>query len=144
MSIRRLTRVLLFLLLLTVLVQWIPVARDNPPVTAEIEAPEELMKILRRSCYDCHSHETIWPWYSYVAPFSWLVAHDVHHGREELNFSTWGGLSQKKKAKMKDEIREKVSEGEMPLWIYLLAHPEAKPGDADKAVIRSWSLGSGD
>jgi len=125
-------------------VQFIPVRRDNPPVTAEIDAPESLVEILRRACYDCHSNETVWPWYSRIAPFSWLVARDVHEGREELNFSTWGMLSGRKRIKMKKEILEEVQEGEMPLWVYLLAHPAARLDGADKQVIRSWSLAADD
>ena len=66
-----------------------PVDRENPPVTGDIGAPSEVDAILRTSCYDCHSNETVWPWYSYLAPASWLVAEDVEHGREHLNFSEW-------------------------------------------------------
>ena len=63
-----------------------PVDHTNPPVTGEIEAPEEVIAILRRACYDCHSNETKWPWYSYVAPVSWLVSDDVRDGRKTHEF----------------------------------------------------------
>jgi hypothetical protein len=75
------------LLALGILIQLIPIRRDNPPATGSVAAPPEVMSILRRSCYDCHSNETIWPWYSRVAPVSWLVARDVHEGRRHVNFS---------------------------------------------------------
>ena len=63
--------------------------RDNPPVWASIDAPHDVERILRRSCYDCHSNETRWPWYSHLAPRSWLVAADVHEARVRMNFSEW-------------------------------------------------------
>ena len=71
------------------LAQLFPVNRENPPVESEVPASAEVRRVLRSSCYDCHSHETRWPWYSRAAPFSWLVAHDVSHAREHLNFSAW-------------------------------------------------------
>ena len=77
------TWVLFFVIDLLVVIQFIPVNRNNPEVTGEINAPEEVMAILRRSCYDCHSNETVWPWYSYVAPASWLISHAVHDGRPD-------------------------------------------------------------
>ncbi len=121
--------------------QFVPVERTNPRVTGEIDAPPEVMDILRRSCYDCHSNEVVWPWYSRVAPFSWLVAYDVEEAREHMNFSEWSKYSQKKKAKKREEIWEEVSDGEMPLWYYLPMHPEAKLSAADKEIIRKWSTG---
>src|SRR5450759_484008 len=70
-------------------IQLIPVDRTNPPVQKEMPAPPDVQAILRRSCYDCHSNETVWLWYSKVAPISWLVSRDVRQGRRELNFSDW-------------------------------------------------------
>ena len=77
-------------------IQFIPVKMSNPPVEEEISASPEIKAILKRACYDCHSHETIWPGYSQVAPVSWLLAWDVAEGREELNFSTWNRYGEKK------------------------------------------------
>ncbi len=119
--------------------QLIPVTRTNPPVEAEVEAAEEVLRILRNSCYDCHSHESRWPWYAHVAPVSWLVAHDVNEAREQLNFSTWDAYGAKERADHLEEIWEKVDEGEMPLWFYLPLHPEARLSDADKNALRAWT-----
>jgi Haem-binding domain len=138
MSLNR-RKVLLVLVVLAAVIQLIPVNRDNPPVTATLAAPPELLAILRRSCFDCHSNETIWPWYSRIAPVSWLVAHDVHEGREHLNFSTWGDSSGEKQAKLRKEIRETVREGEMPPFQYYPAHPEARLSEQDKAAILAWA-----
>ncbi len=70
-------------------IQLVPVKRSNPPVEFEVEAPADVHAILERACYDCHSNRTRWPWYSSVAPVSWLVARDVRRGRKELNFTDW-------------------------------------------------------
>jgi hypothetical protein len=133
------------LLALFVAIQFVPVDRSNPPVEQDVAAPTEVDAVLRRACYDCHSNETIWPWYSYIAPASWLVARDVHAGREELNFSTWNRLSTRQQVEAMHEAWEEVEEGEMPPWFYLPPHPEARITEADMAILRAWALGaSGD
>lgn len=109
-------RALLFAVFALLAAQWVPVDRDNPPVLGEIESPPEVHAILERSCYDCHSNQTRWPWYSRMAPVSWLVASDVHEGREHLNFSAWRSDSTDKRHELREEIRKNVEEGEMPLW----------------------------
>ncbi|MEZ6015474.1 MAG: heme-binding domain-containing protein [Planctomycetota bacterium] len=122
-----------------VVIQFVPAARTNPPVTAPLYAPAAVVEVLRRSCYDCHSNEVRWPWYSKVAPVSWLIVNDVREARAELNFSTWGDLSAAKQADLREECYEEVSEGKMPLWFYTPLHPEAKLTEADLALLRGWS-----
>ena len=122
-----------------VVIQFIPVDKGNPPVEEEITVSPEVKAILKRSCFDCHSNETIWPGYSQVAPISWLLVWDVREGREELNFSTWNRYSQKKRNKMIKEIWEEVEEGEMPPWFYLPLHPDARLSDQDHGVLRAWA-----
>lgn len=102
--------------------QLVPVDRSNPPVTQELKwDSEETRELVSRACFDCHSNQTVWPWYSYIAPISWRVADHVDHGRGHLNFSEWD-----KPNEDFDEIKEVMDEGEMPLWDYLLMHTEAK------------------
>jgi hypothetical protein len=120
-------------------IQFTYIERSNPPITGEIDAPAQVKELLRRSCYDCHSNESVWPWYSYIAPASWLVADDVTEGRAELNFSEWNGYDDKKKQKKIKETWEEVNEGEMPQWYYILMHPEARLSDADKKTLRDWT-----
>ncbi len=127
------------LLIALIAIQFVPVDRSNPPTTLEISAPAEVLSILKRSCYDCHSHATKWPWYSYVAPVSWLVAHDVEEAREELNFSTWDQYDAKKQAHKIEEIWHEVEEGEMPLTGYLYVHSDATLSDKDKAILKAWA-----
>jgi cytochrome c551/c552 len=107
------------------------------PVTGEIDAPPEIRSILE-TCYDCHSNETVWPWYSQVAPASWLLASDVSEGRGKMNFSEWSKYSPQRQAKKLKGAAKQVEEGEMPLWYYLPAHPKAKLSDADKAALLAW------
>lgn len=127
------------LIVVFILIQFVPVAKTNPPVTAEIDAPADVKDIIRRSCYDCHSNESSWPWYSKIAPFSWFVIDHVNEAREEFNFSTWDKYSKKKKAKVIEEIWEEVEEEEMPLWTYTILHSDAKLSEAEKEVIHKWS-----
>jgi heme-binding protein len=124
-----------------VVIQFIPVQKTNPPVTGEIDAPESVMKVFKTSCYDCHSNEVVWPWYSRVAPASWLVAYDVNEAREEYNFSEWSSYNAEERMDNREEIWEEVEEGHMPLWYYVLLHPEAKLSVEDKEIIKKWSEG---
>jgi len=114
--------------------------KDNPAdLLATAKVPADVSTILRNSCYDCHSNETVYPWYAHVAPVSWLVNHDVSEGREELNFSEWDNLKLTKKAKMLDKISEEVvEEGDMPMAIYVVLHKKAKLSDADRKKIGEW------
>lgn len=130
---RFLKPILLGALALAAAIQLVPYGRNhtNPPITAEpawdSPATRELAK---RACFDCHSNETVWPWYSHVAPVSWLVQRDTDEGRRKLNFSEWD-----KPQKEADEAAESVREGEMPMWIYLPTHPEARLSDAEKQAL---------
>lgn len=105
------------------LIQLVPYGRNhtNPPVRQEPRwNTPETRELARRACFDCHSNETRWPWYSHVAPVSWLVQHDVDEGREHLNFSEWDRPQDDA-----GEASEVVREKEMPPWFYLPTHPGA-------------------
>jgi len=123
-----------------VLIQLIPVERSNPKTdpNLEIKASVEVVKIFKRSCYDCHSNETRWPWYSNIAPMKWFIARDVKIGRQWLNFSEWESYDEKKKRKLKKMIFTSI-ELAMPLGPYLQAHPEAKLSAKDRETIRKWT-----
>ena len=135
----RLTKILLGVVVAFGAMQLVTCAHTNPKATGEIRVAANVKTVLKRACYDCHSNETVWPWYSNVAPISWLVARDVNDGREEVNFSTWETMSPEKQAKRQRKIGEEVAGGDMPLFFYLPMHPKAKLSDADKAVIKAWS-----
>lgn len=119
-------------------IQAVPVERTNPPVEADLAAPTPVKTILRRSCYDCHSNETRWPWYAHVAPVSWLVVHDVNDARDKVNFSSWELMSPKDEANARHETWKEIENGKMPLPKYVPLHPEARLSPEDFAVLREW------
>ena len=101
--------------------------------------PGDIEQILRTSCYDCHSNETKYPWYSYVAPVSWLVVRDVKKGRGDLNFSDWDSLKSRDKIKILDEIAEEVNDGNMPMPIYTILHGDASLDDGQRQLMVKWT-----
>jgi hypothetical protein len=118
---------------LFVLIQVLPIGRDhrNPPVVQD--APwrtSEARVVAKQACYDCHSNETTWPWYSNIAPLSWQIQRDVVEGRQKLNFSTWGQGEVET-----GEIGEVIQKGEMPPETYLVLHPSAKLSSSEKEVL---------
>jgi hypothetical protein len=128
-------------ILAAVAAQLVPVKRDNPPVTFEVDAPAEVKTILERSCFDCHSNRTRWPWYSRVAPVSWLVARDVHRGRKEMNFTEWPAFDFEEQEHLRGEIVKQVNRGKMPLPIYLVMHGEAILRADDRRRLLAWARG---
>ena len=116
-----------------ILIQFIPYGHDltNPPVKSEpVWDPPQTRELAKRACFDCHSNESQWPWYSKVAPASWLLQHDVDEGRATMNFSEWDEYWL-----ASSEIAEVIIEGEMPPPQYLILHPEARLSDAEKSQL---------
>lgn len=114
-------------------IQLIPYGRthDNPPVSREPAWDRPVTReLFFRACRDCHSNQTEWPWYSQIAPASWLVQRDVDKGRSHFNVSEWG-----RPDNHGDEAADMVRKGEMPPWFYLPAHPEARLSRADEANL---------
>jgi hypothetical protein len=123
------------IVLLGLLIQFIPLSGrgNNPPVVAEPKWDSAQTRVLvKRACFDCHSNESIWPPYSYVAPVSWLVYRDVMEGRSRLNFSEWN-----RPQRGAGEIAAIIQEGEMPPAIYLPMHPSAQLTSAEKQQMIS-------
>lgn len=129
----------LSLLIVFLAIQVIQPERSNPALESEIAAPPEIAAILERSCYDCHSHQTNWPWYAHVAPLSWWLAEHVEHGRGDLNFSDWPVLDFEELEHAFKDIDEQIEKGEMPLKAYLILHSEAKLSEEEKAALRAWA-----
>jgi len=120
-------------------IQFIPVQLGNPAVTERVAAPDDVLAILERACFDCHSHETRWPWYARVAPASWLLSHDIEEGRLAMNFSTWDDYDLDEQVEFADLVVEEIEEGEMPPWFYLPLHPEARVDAQALDTLREWS-----
>jgi hypothetical protein len=140
-----------------IVIQFVPVERTNPPVVSEPKwNSAETRALAERACFDCHSNQTKWPWYSQIAPVSWFVANHVREGRDKLNFSEWGvstrasseGVGEAEEGEREaaeygergeqaepDEIVEEVEKGKMPLPNYLLLHPEARLSPAETEAL---------
>jgi Haem-binding domain len=128
-----LLKALRWLLAAAVLIQFVPFGHDhtNPPAAKEPPWDKpQTRDLVKRACFDCHSNETTWPWYSNVAPVSWLVQRDVNGGRRHLNFSEWDHPQ-----RHAEDIPKEVQEGGMPPFFYLPMHPNAKLTGADKQAL---------
>lgn len=127
-------KLLFFLILVGVVIQFVPYGKDhsNPPVAGEPQWDSpRTQELFERTCGNCHSNKTTWPWYSSIAPVSWLVQNDVDEAREHFNVSMWG----EQQRNMGSDAAAELREGEMPPWVYLLGHPEAKLNDSEKAEL---------
>jgi len=121
------------------------VDRNNPAIDpaktifAVQPMPAKVQSMFQSSCKDCHSNETYWPWYSHVAPVSWLVAHDVHEGRRSLNLSEWATYSEKRKEHKLEEICEQIVNGDMPDGKYTFIHRDKKLTQEQKDAVCEWT-----
>lgn len=102
------------------------------------QPPQHLADIIKTSCYDCHSNNTIYPWYDRITPVNFWVNDHIKHGKKHLNFSEWDTYSAKKKTHKLDEFIEMIEDKEMPLASYTLTHQDAKLSDADIAELTNW------
>ena len=126
-------------------IQFIRPERSNPPVDpglrleASNDLPGDVKRVLKRSCYDCHSHETVYPWYSNVAPLSWGMVDHIRHGRDELNFSVWNTYSVSRKERKLEEICEEITERKMPHSQYLWLHWDAALSEEEISALCDWT-----
>lgn len=132
-------------LIILVLIQFIPrslpvnkAPSENDLIRSEV-AKGETAQILKTSCYDCHSNTVNYPWYSYIAPVSWLISHDINEGKEHLNFSEWNSMTQNRKECSLSEIKEMIEKDEMPIPLYTLIHTKAKLSKEQKELIIKWT-----
>lgn len=125
--------------------QFVRPDRTNPPVDASarigarLAVPADVQHLLDQSCADCHTHATEWPWYTSVAPVSWIVAGHVAEGREYLNFDMWSQYSDDDAQKLLEDIAEEVLRQKMPLPQYLRLHAEAELLDRDRQRLAEWA-----
>lgn len=125
---------IIFVIILLSLFQFIPYGKDhnNPTIVSEPNWNSQQTRVLaKRACFDCHSNETIWPWYSNVAPISWLIYRDVADGRRRLDFSDWKNI----RLREPGEIPSAITEGEMPSLQYLLIHRIARLSATEKTLL---------
>ncbi|MEK6337441.1 MAG: heme-binding domain-containing protein [Acidobacteriota bacterium] len=126
-------------------IQFVRPARTNPQVDeaqtifARTQMTPEVSAILDRSCRDCHSNKTVWPWYTNVAPISWWLSNHVNDGRKDMNFSEWGQLAHDRQDRKLRQICDEVSDNIMPLSSYLPMHPQARLSEQDKKTLCDWT-----
>jgi hypothetical protein len=130
--------VMIFVLVI-LLMQAFRIDKTNPPPQGEISADLAVRPILQRACYNCHSNQTVWPWYSNLAPASWLLASDVKGGRSHVNFSEWKAYSRTDQSHKLAAISDEVRNGEMPPWYYTLVHTEARLSPAEQNNVGNWA-----
>lgn len=128
-----------------VIVQFFRIDKANPPIVegetieAALSVPPDVTLIMGRSCNDCHSHKTVYPWYAHLQPVAWWLKNHIDEGRDELNFSKFNIYSQKKKSKKLEEICEEVRAANMPLPSYLWTHGDAVLSENDKNTLCDWA-----
>jgi hypothetical protein len=131
--------------LLFVGAQFVPTGMSNPPVDqsrimeSRLRVTPEVGAILARSCNDCHTQQTRYPWYSKVAPFSWLLASHIKEGRDHLNFSDWAGYDAEEQDLFLQNICRITRHGSMPISSYLYIHRDAKLSQADVQTLCDWT-----
>lgn len=132
------------ILIAIVVMQFFTIDKSTSPVDANQDfiaitnPPAAVANIIKTSCYDCHSNQTNYPWYTNVAPVSWWIGHHIEEGKEHLNFSEWSTYSAKKANHKLEEFYEEVEEGEMPLKSYTVFHGSAKLSSEDVALVVEW------
>lgn len=137
-------KILLLLLFVFIAIQFIPVKLNQSYITPkedfiEINQPSsEIAQMIRYSCYDCHSNNTLYPWYDRIAPVSWWINHHIEEGKEELNFSEWSTYPKKRKERKLKEFIEMIEEREMPLKSYLITHGDASLSDENIENLKKW------
>ncbi len=125
--------VVIAVVILLIGIQFVPYGHDHasPPVQGEPKwSSPQVRELAARACFDCHSNETVWPWYSNVAPMSWLIQRDVDEGRRRLNFSQWNVPQRGSR-----DVAEPIQRGSMPQWYYVMLHPSAKLSSADVQML---------
>lgn len=134
-------KIIVVLLVAFVMIQFFPIDKTNPPPTLGMDflkiknSPEKIVKIMRTSCYDCHSNETQYPWYSSISPISWFLKNNINEGRKHLNFSTFAVYEPKRQLHKIEECIEMVEKKEMPLESYYVGHQDAKLTDEQRAEL---------
>ncbi len=135
-----------FIVVAVAVMQFFRPTFTNPEIVAgqtieeSVNVPAEVQMVLSRSCNDCHSNKTVYPWYSNITPFNYFLAGHIDHGREEMNLSEWNTYSAKKKAHKLEEVCEKVNGGEMPLPSYLWIHRDAALSPDQAKLLCDWAM----
>jgi cytochrome c553 len=137
-------KIIVVVLVAFIIIQFFPIDKTNPPPTPGMDflkiknTPEKIAHIIKTSCYDCHSNETAYPWYTNISPASWWVKNHINEGRKHLNFSTFAVYEPKRQLHKLEECIEMVEKKEMPLESYYLGHQNAKLSDEQRAELSQY------
>ncbi|ROI12761.1 heme-binding domain-containing protein [Epilithonimonas hominis] len=134
-------KILVVLLMVFIIIQFFPIDKTNPTTNEGMDflkiknTPEPITKLIKNSCYDCHSNETKYPFYSNIQPVAWLLKNHIDEGRKELNFSTFATYEPKRQAQKLEEAAEYIEQKKMPLESYTLGHSDAKLSDEQRKQL---------
>ena len=134
--------VLALVVVVAISLQFVPIERTNPIGAGGPELSAELQWAFRRACYDCHSNETRWPLWAYVAPVSWIVVRDVDAARSILNFSEWAAYEPGVRIALRSMIGPTTATHRMPLWHYVPLHPDAQLSESELEALSTWASGA--
>ena len=140
-------RILLIIVIILIAIQFIRPAKNQSTdvLTSDISnvytVPQNVSAILKKACNDCHSNNTVYPWYAQIQPVAWWLNHHIEEGKEELNFNEFSAYAIPRQYHKLEEVVEQVKEGEMPIWSYTLIHADAKLTDEEKQTLINWAQG---
>ena len=140
-------RILLIIIIILIAIQFIRPAKNqsNDALTSDIShvytVPQNVSVILKKACNDCHTNNTVYPWYAQIQPVGWWLNHHIEEGKDELNFNEFGAYAVPRQYHKLEEVVEQVKEGEMPIWSYTLIHTNAKLTDEEKQTLINWAQG---
>ena len=140
----RVKKILLAILIVLIVIQFIQPARNKSgqvlatDMAAMYKIPDTVQAVLKVACYDCHSNNTNYPWYTYLQPVGWMLANHIRHGKKELNFNEFGSYTARRQRSKLKAIANQVKDGEMPLNSYTLMHKDARLTREQKQLIMEW------
>lgn len=136
--------IVLFLLVALLGIQMIPIELNqsnvvpNEDLLVLYEAPQNIEVIFKTSCYDCHSNNTVYPWYGKIQPFAWVLQDHIENGKEELNFNEFGSYSKRRKKNKLNSIASQIRDGKMPLDSYTFVHRDSKLSEQEEDEVLAW------
>jgi hypothetical protein len=143
-----LAKIILSAVIFLIIIQFIQPARNTSDgisatdISKTVRIPESVQALLKNTCYDCHSNNTDYPWYSNIQPIGWLMAYDIKRAKNELNFSEFGSYSQRRQSSKLEGIANSIRDGIMPLSSYKMMHKNAQLSANEKTLLINWSLQS--
>lgn len=138
-------KILLVVAIVLIVIQFIHPTKNqqanilDSDITKVRSVPEDVQQLLKTACYDCHSNNTVYPWYNNIQPVAWWLNKHVNNGKKQLNFSEFGAYDEKKAKHKLHELVETLEKNEMPLFSYTIIHKDAKLNDAQKKIIIDWA-----